>query len=217
MAGEILDHDGNNYRVAGAVSDTVSQDIKNIRSDSNGYLQCEAVGVVNDYKVGVTINDTTPDYLSSKLVQGTGINLTVQNPGANENILIEATAPAGGLQVAYITVPSANVKTLFSVPVTLLAAPGVTEYYSVLNIHFSIPNGSTPYDAAFLFVKQGGGSLFLDDNTLQNPTGEPYSAGLQGATILTKLGTPVYLTANVDSTLGSGDLTVAIVYTLLEA
>ena len=43
------------------------------------------------YKVMTTAADTTPGYLSSKLIQGSGVTLTVQNPGANENILIDAS------------------------------------------------------------------------------------------------------------------------------
>lgn len=45
----------------------------------------------DNYTVMVTGADTTPGYLSSKLVQGSGVTLTVQNPGANENILIDAS------------------------------------------------------------------------------------------------------------------------------
>lgn len=42
-------------------------------------------------KVGVTGNDTTPDFLLSKLQAGNGVTLTLQNPGGDENILISAT------------------------------------------------------------------------------------------------------------------------------
>lgn len=42
-------------------------------------------------QVKVTTNDTTPGYLSDKLDAGSNITLTIQNPGADENILISAT------------------------------------------------------------------------------------------------------------------------------
>jgi len=48
-------------------------------------------GEHTDAQVKVTSNDTTPDYLFSKLVAGTNITLTEQNDGANENILIDAS------------------------------------------------------------------------------------------------------------------------------
>lgn len=44
MADEILEHDGNNYRVGGAVTDDVAQEIRNLKSDSNGYILAEIVG-----------------------------------------------------------------------------------------------------------------------------------------------------------------------------
>ena len=40
--------------------------------------------------VKITSNDTTADYLSPKLTAGTGISLTILNPGANESIQISA-------------------------------------------------------------------------------------------------------------------------------
>lgn len=83
MADEILEYDDNNYRVAGAVDD-VGGEIRNIKSDSNGYIIAEITGIVNDYKVAVTTNDTTPDYLSSKIVDSATVTWTVNNPGANE-------------------------------------------------------------------------------------------------------------------------------------
>ena len=41
---------------------------------------------------GVTANDTNPDFLNSKLVAGTNLTLTVNNPGANETLTIDATS-----------------------------------------------------------------------------------------------------------------------------
>ena len=43
-----------------------------------------------DKFVGITAADTTPGYLNDKLVAGTDITLTVNNPGANETITIDA-------------------------------------------------------------------------------------------------------------------------------
>lgn len=48
-----------------------------------------------DHKVLVDGADTTPDFLSPKLAAGAGITLAVLNPGANEQVQINATGSAG--------------------------------------------------------------------------------------------------------------------------
>lgn len=58
-------------------------------------------------EIKVSSDDTTPNYIESKLVAGTGISLTTQNPGGNENILIAVS----GLDAANIGyTPSDNSK-----------------------------------------------------------------------------------------------------------
>lgn len=64
------------------------------------------VGAGDTYTVKVTTNDTTPDYLEGKLVAGSGITLTVGNPGGDEYITI-ASPDAGGT-VTSVSVVSAN-------------------------------------------------------------------------------------------------------------
>ena len=46
---------------------------------------------INDTLVAVSADDTTPNYLENLLVAGTGITLTVNNPGGAETITIDAT------------------------------------------------------------------------------------------------------------------------------
>lgn len=46
-------------------------------------------------QVKVSANDTVADYLFSKLQAGSGITLSIQNPGGDENILITATGAGG--------------------------------------------------------------------------------------------------------------------------
>ena len=61
----------------------------------------------NDEKARVTGNDTTSGFLNGKLVAGTGISFTVTNPGANEALVIAASAaPSTNVQVA--DTPSIN-------------------------------------------------------------------------------------------------------------
>lgn len=51
-------------------------------------------GIV-DHKVKVSSNDTTANYLLSKLVAGNAITLTKQNPAGNEKIIIDANYTEG--------------------------------------------------------------------------------------------------------------------------
>jgi len=48
----------------------------------------------DDHKVSATVADTTPNYLALKLAAGTGITLVLLNPGANEQVEINATSPS---------------------------------------------------------------------------------------------------------------------------
>ena len=65
-----------------------------------GTIGASGGGGSSDHKVQINAADTTPDYLAPKLVAGAGISLAVQNPGANENILISATGAAEDHKVA---------------------------------------------------------------------------------------------------------------------
>lgn len=61
-----------------------------------------STGGASDHKVKVTNADTTPDFLNPKILAGAGITTTVVNPGANEQLRIDATAVAGDpLNFAY--------------------------------------------------------------------------------------------------------------------
>jgi hypothetical protein len=64
----------------------------------------------SDHKVLVDGSDTTADYLSPKLVAGTNITLTVQSPGGNESIKIDA-AGGGALTHAYVGYNTAGAST----------------------------------------------------------------------------------------------------------
>lgn len=58
------------------------------------------IAPVDDHKVDVTVSDTTPNYLASKLVAGAGIALAVLNPGANETLQVTNTIAADDHKVA---------------------------------------------------------------------------------------------------------------------
>ena len=58
------------------------------------------LGGVVDVKTKVTTNDTTPDFLQSKVAAGTGISLSVLNPSGNEQLQITSTVADTKVKVA---------------------------------------------------------------------------------------------------------------------
>ena len=56
---------------------------------------------VTGYQLKVSNTDTTPDFLSSKISAGTGISLTVQNSGANEQLEISAAGAGYAMQMFF--------------------------------------------------------------------------------------------------------------------
>jgi uncharacterized repeat protein (TIGR01451 family) len=69
--------------------------------DNAPYISEEIILDATDEKVKVSSNDTTSGFLLGKLVAGTGISLTETNNGANETLVIAASAaPSTNVQVA---------------------------------------------------------------------------------------------------------------------
>jgi hypothetical protein len=64
----------------------------------------------DDRRAKVSSDDSTPGFLSDKIVQGTNVTITVQNPGANETLLITSTA-TGGTTLHHSLTDLASVKT----------------------------------------------------------------------------------------------------------
>jgi hypothetical protein len=80
-------------------------------------------GSFRDEKAKVSAGDTTPGYLGSKIVAGTGIDLTVLNPGADETLEIAATGGSGDDEKAAV---SANDTTPGYLNGKLVAGAGTT-------------------------------------------------------------------------------------------
>ncbi len=53
-------------------------------------------GGVGDHKLLIELADTTPGFLTAKLLVGTGLTKTIQNPAGNENILLAFDATGFG-------------------------------------------------------------------------------------------------------------------------
>ncbi len=58
---------------------------------ASGQIQELQSGDDIDPKVRVSSDDTSPGYLEDKIVAGTGVSITVNNPGAVETLTIAAT------------------------------------------------------------------------------------------------------------------------------
>jgi hypothetical protein len=79
-------------RVGGSCA--VGSAIKQINSD--GTVACETIpsAILDGKDVKVSTTDTTPGFLTSKLVAGTNITLVKGNSGANETLTITSNPPA---------------------------------------------------------------------------------------------------------------------------
>jgi hypothetical protein len=85
---------------------TVGSDLKELQpvAFSGSYDDLTDKPTFTDTKqLLVSADDTTEGYLSTKLVEGTGITITVNNDGGDETLTIESTATGGGLTVVYTT------------------------------------------------------------------------------------------------------------------
>lgn len=65
-------------------------------------------------KVKITANDTTAVELLAKLVAGANITLTLQNAGGNENILVDASVPAGSTASPQESIEAGELAALFN-------------------------------------------------------------------------------------------------------
>jgi uncharacterized repeat protein (TIGR01451 family) len=66
----------------------VSQDVDNLLT--LGTDNAPFMAAPPDELLKVTTNDTTPNYLLSKVFAGTNVTITLQNPGGNEHIILSA-------------------------------------------------------------------------------------------------------------------------------
>jgi len=70
--------------------------LESSKSGDTYYFKDQNISGGNDSnKVKVSSADANADYLFSKLQAGSGITLAIQNPGADENIIISSSGPAG--------------------------------------------------------------------------------------------------------------------------
>jgi hypothetical protein len=158
-------------------------------SDSGG-------GGGNDEKVKVTENDLIAGYLQSKVDAGEGVTITLQNPGANESLLI---ASSGDMNTALVdfdyTTPS---------PLPIMdVQPG--DFVEQVQLFIdTVFNGTVS-----LTVGETGNI----DNLMEATDNDPYTTGTYelspGYTYAS--GTTIRLYLNVTSaTQGSGKIYIAI-------
>lgn len=57
-------------------------------------------------RVKVSSDDTTPDFLENKVVAGTGVSMSVLNPGADEQLEVSAGTPSGTIDAYTVELPN---------------------------------------------------------------------------------------------------------------
>lgn len=108
--------------------------------------------IVEDVKAGVTTNDTTPGRLLEKLLAGAGVQFTLLNAGANEQLQITAETQTADIAVdVNLTEPTI----IGTVP-----AGG-----TVIEVRFSV---DTPFDASYALQVGVPGQVGLLMSSAQN-------------------------------------------------
>ena len=127
----------NDMRWHGGGLSKVSTDGTTITGDGTPSNPLIATAVSENYKIKVTSADTTPDYLVSKIIAGTGISITKENAGGNEDLKIANTAPdqtvaiSAGTNITSVTGTYPNF--------TINAANQTTDISGKLNIDQTSP------------------------------------------------------------------------------
>lgn len=147
MAEEINKRDQNFVTVLSGITDDVAQEIRQLRIDpaTNRLLVSAVVAGSQNGKILVDGADTTYEYLADKLVAGTGITLTINNPGGVESITIDASGAVG-----YDTIQESGVSE------TQRTRLNFTDYFTVTD-----NAGNTSTDVAIDVVGLAGDATFI--------------------------------------------------------
>jgi len=154
-------------------------------------------------------------------------------PGTNTTQLattafVEAAVSGGAPLTAKVTISSARILTLFSVPVPIIPAPGVGKYINVLNVIVEYQFGTTPYDVGeaielWLSPADGGAndsSVYGLNNAIITQTSDQIALGslslangavFSARSVLENQGMN-FASDTSDPTGGDGVLVVTVVY-----
>lgn len=100
------------------------------------------------YKSKVSSDDTTEDYLESKIVAGSNVTITTLNPGANETLQINATASGVGSQAKTVFYSMANYDSSTGDFPSLTSGTGST----VKRIVFRIPTDFNTLTGVYVII-----------------------------------------------------------------
>lgn len=138
------------------------------------YLPVDANITSNDTnQVKVSSNDTTPNYLFSKLAQGTNITLSILNPGGDETVEISASGSFTDLNKVGVSATDNSPDYLFSklqagTGISLaIQNPGGNENVLITSTGGTDTNCSTSPDCNNLYVQKNP----LITNTIRNTNG----------------------------------------------
>jgi len=134
---------------------------------------------------------------------------------------VDATG-GGNIIKATVTVSSAQLLTLGTVPVTIIAAPGANKYLSIINITASYNYGTTAYDysageSAYFYIGAnwtGYQIAYTSMNAIADFNKQLNHGSTSEFTILTNASLTLGTQASTDPTTGDGDLDVVVYYSI---
>lgn len=128
--GAVFDLRIDDTQAADLVEALVKEGFTHVETDPTSSPQDALAGIAPDGKIKVSADDDTYDYLEQKLVAGSGITLTVLDPGAAETLSVAASSTA--LPVAYQSAVSlarsTTTSTSFQTKLTLVITAGTGTY-----------------------------------------------------------------------------------------
>jgi len=148
--------------------------------------------------------------------------LTIVQSGTNKKITGETFRTVLGFIQKKVTVSSAQLLTLGTVPVTLISAPGANKYILIHSISASYNYNSVAYDFSNLesptFFWGANGAGFSIDYTIMNGSADFIVKIIDSSTTTLSLYSNTALTfstiVGTNPTQGDGDLDVVVYYSI---
>ncbi len=169
---------GASYEPAGTQPDVITMDYSITQSTPWAYTAIEILGITSpspalDHKVLIDASDTTPDYLASKIVAGTGITLNVLNPGGNEQLEIVNSGGGGtGNGVSWFGTGSDG-----NVTISINTILSADMYYDTLTINVGVTLSTNGYKISAKTIINNG----TIDNSGTNAGNGGNASGATGA------------------------------------
>ena len=165
----------------------------------------------------------------TELVAASSLNdadlIEIVQSGANLKATIELLKNNIGILKKKVTVTSAQLLTLGTVPVTIIAAPGANKYLNIQSVCVSYNYGSVAYDfsineSPYLFIGSGNWTGYQIPYTTMNGGADfirkLYNHNALSAELTVSANTALTLGTGIstDPTQGDGDLDLVVYYSI---